>query len=188
MTFSGPPLLLPHPRRTQTSPRTTCSCVRERTRQTSEPVPHPDKSQASLAAREKQPASRSLRLPSTATNPGWAPGLASTAKSWTRPEASPASPSTKRPAASHSQTRNSRDRISDSVVPLAHRRGWGEGLGWTPEAAVQFTVLSRWRPTFWTPREKAGPWCERSSRVGGRGVEPDQVPLRSGVSRPWCVG
>ena len=46
-----------------------------------EPVPHPDKSQASLAVREKQPGSRSLRLPSTATNPGWDPGLAPTTKS-----------------------------------------------------------------------------------------------------------
>ncbi|KAJ8793478.1 hypothetical protein J1605_019312 [Eschrichtius robustus] len=79
----GSPVAAASPMAHPTNPRTTCSCVRERTHRTSEPrpAPPPDKSRARHVAREEQPAPSSRRPPSAAVSPGCARGLAPTTKS-----------------------------------------------------------------------------------------------------------
>lgn len=216
MTFLGPQLLPLHLWHTQTNPRTTCPCVREKT-------PNQPLKPQQARCLEKNPVRReglekwavpSSRGPCprrTAMSPGWARGRALITKSSTRLEANPVSPSTKRGCCfTCSQTRTRRDRISNTIVSFSPKEPGGERVCCVSEAAAQAPLLSQsWGELTSRLREtclggdktgltvtvhvtglnegRGGRWCEATLRPGGVGL-PTASPHWRSAGRPGVWG
>jgi len=209
--------LLPlHLWHTQTNPRTTCSCVREKTQNRPlkpQRARRPEKSPVRREALEKR-AAPSSRCPcpwGTAMSPGWARGHALITKSSTRLEANPVSPSTKRGCCcACSQTRTRRDRISNTIVSFSPKEPGGERVCCVSEAAAQAPLPSQSRGDLTSRLQeiclggdktgltvtahvtglnegRGGRSCEATLRPGGVGL-PTASPHQRSAGQPGVWG